>query len=48
MKHKLSITVEEDTVLKIFDLLRGKTYRNKSHFFEIAANRLIDESKKNG
>ena len=44
MKHKLSITVDEDTVLKIQDLLRSRTYRNKSHFFEMAAYKLIKEA----
>jgi len=42
MRHKLSITIDEDTILKIQDLLRSKTYRNKSHFFEIAATKLIE------
>lgn len=42
MRHKLSITIDEDTIGKIQELLRSKTYRNKSHFFEIAANKLIE------
>jgi hypothetical protein len=41
MKHKLSITVDEDTILKIQDSLRSKKYRNKSHFFEVAATKLL-------
>ena len=47
MRHKLSITIDEDTIFKIQDLLRSKTYRNKSHFFEIAASELI-KMVKNG
>lgn len=43
MRYKLSITIDEDTISKIQDLLRSKTYRNKSHFFEIAASKLINE-----
>ena len=42
MKHKLSITIDEDTLLRIRDIIRSKTYRNKSHFFEVAAHKLIE------
>ena len=45
MRHKLSITIDEDTIFKIQDLLRSKTYRNKSHFFEMAASELIKRAK---
>ncbi|MBW2979828.1 hypothetical protein KY360_00245 [Candidatus Woesearchaeota archaeon] len=45
MRHKLSITIDEDTIFRIQDLLRSKTYRNKSHFFEIAASELIKKVK---
>ena len=43
MKVKLSISVEEETVLKVLDRLRSKQFRNKSHFFEFAAERLLEE-----
>ena len=45
MKHKLSITIDEDTLFRIQDMLRSKTFRNKSHFFEVAATKLIKEGK---
>ena len=45
MRYKLSITIDEDTIVKIQELLRNKTYRNKSHFFEIAASKLIEDVK---
>jgi hypothetical protein len=45
MKHKLSITVGEDTLSQIRDVLRSKAFRNKSHFFEVAATKLIKENK---
>jgi len=45
MRHRVSITIDEDTLQKIRDSLRSKTYRNKSHFFEIAANKLLKEEK---
>ena len=44
MRYNISITIDEDTMVKVQDLLRSKIYRNKSHFFEIAANKLIEES----
>lgn len=43
MRQRLSITIDEDTMEKIRDSLRSKTYRNKSHFFEIAAMKLLKE-----
>ncbi|MBC8495576.1 hypothetical protein H8D36_05455 [archaeon] len=43
MRHKLSITIGEDTILQIRDALRNKNYRNKSHFFEIAAINLLEK-----
>ena len=43
MKHKLSISIEQDLILKIFDRMRSTEFRNKSHFFEVAAMRMIEE-----
>ena len=50
MRHRISITIDEDTLGKVRDSLRTKTYRSKSHFFEIAANNLLKEeiSEENG
>lgn len=45
MRYKLSITIDEDTIVKVQELLRNKTYQNKSHFFEIAASKLIEGAK---
>jgi len=42
MRHKLSITIDEDTIFQIKDRLRSKKYRNKSHFFEMAAQKLLE------
>jgi len=41
MRHKISITVDEDTLQSIGNALRSKKYRNKSHFFEMAAEKLL-------
>lgn len=43
MKHRVSITIDESTLEKIRDSLRSKTFRNKSHFFELAADKLLME-----
>ena len=45
MRHKISITVGIDALEKVQELLRTKTYRNKSHFFEIAALKLMQEAQ---
>jgi metal-responsive CopG/Arc/MetJ family transcriptional regulator len=43
MKHKLSISIDEDVILRIYDKLRTKKFRNKSQFFERAATKLLEE-----
>jgi len=45
MRHKISITIDEDTLFKVQEAMRTKTYRNKSHFFEIAAEKLIERGE---
>ncbi len=43
MKQKISITVEEE-VLKVIDKhLESGIFRNKSHMFELAVKRLLEE-----
>ncbi len=34
MKHKISISVEKETIEKIRELIRAGVFRNKSHAFE--------------
>tara|TARA_Y100000031_G_C8156921_1_gene355048 strand:+ start:47 stop:187 length:141 start_codon:yes stop_codon:yes gene_type:complete len=46
MRHRVSITIDEDTLERVRESLRSKTYRNKSHFFEIAANKLLGEKNR--
>ncbi len=37
MKHRISITIDEDTVLKLKEAVRlSSDYRNQSHFVEVA------------
>jgi len=44
MRHKISITVDEDTLFGVYRAMRSKKYRNKSHFFEVAAEKLLGGS----
>ena len=42
MKAKLSISIDEDTLTKVQDMLRSKQFRNKSHIFEYAIEKLAE------
>jgi len=46
MKHKLSITIDEQAVLDILKAIESGRFRNKSHFVEFAVKKLLEE--KNG
>ncbi len=41
MKVKLSISVEEETCLKIMEYVRQGKFRNKSHAFEYSINKVL-------
>jgi Arc/MetJ-type ribon-helix-helix transcriptional regulator len=43
MKHKISISVEESTIVKIRDGMRRGLFRNKSHAFEYAINEVLKQ-----
>ena len=43
MKHKTSITIEEETILQMRELIRCGLFRNKSHVMDVAIQRLIKE-----
>jgi len=43
MKHKLSITLEEDIILRIAEKLRDRRFRNKSHMIEYAVGKFLEE-----
>lgn len=45
MKHKLSITMDEETVLKVMGKLRNGQFRNKSHVVEYAVKKFLEENK---
>jgi metal-responsive CopG/Arc/MetJ family transcriptional regulator len=41
MKTKLSITIDKETNSKIDEILKDKSFRNKSHLIEIAVMKLL-------
>lgn len=41
MKHKICISVDEKTLLKVKEAIRNHAFRNKSHAFEAAMNKVI-------
>lgn len=45
MKHKTSVSFDEETILKIRELIRSGSFRNKSHVVEYAIKKLVEERK---
>lgn len=45
MKQKLSITIEEETIKKLSEVVREGRFRNKSHIVEYSLNKLLSEDK---
>jgi len=43
MKHKLSVSIDMDTVLQMFEKIRDGTFRNKSHLVEFAIKKYLEE-----
>jgi Arc/MetJ-type ribon-helix-helix transcriptional regulator len=43
MKQKLSITIEEDKVKIIEEMLKDGSFRNKSHIVECSLNKFLQE-----
>jgi Arc/MetJ-type ribon-helix-helix transcriptional regulator len=43
MKKKISITIEEATLEEVARHVDSGTYRNKSHFIELAVNKKIKD-----
>jgi len=44
-KCKVSVSVSEDTIVKIREAVRNKKFRNRSHAFEYAVDKLLGEEK---
>ena len=45
MKHKICISVDEETLLKVKEAIRNHKFRNKSHAFEAAVNDILEDNK---
>lgn len=45
MKQKLSITIENETVRIIEELVKTGKFRNKSHAFEYSINKILRDEQ---
>ncbi len=45
MKQKLSITIDEETVVLLEKMLKDGTFRNKSHAVEFSLNKILRENR---
>jgi len=45
MKKKVSISIEENKIAKIEGYVREGVFRNKSHVFEFALDKFLEENK---
>ena len=45
MKHKTSVSFDEETIIKIRELIRTGNFRNKSHVVEFAIQKLIEDKE---
>lgn len=43
MKQKLSISIDEEKIIKIEELINGCKFRNKSHVIEYSLNKFLQE-----
>lgn len=43
MKQKLSITIDEETIKIVENILREGLFRNKSHIIEYSLNKFLKE-----
>ncbi|MFC1697995.1 hypothetical protein ACFL1H_06655 [Nanoarchaeota archaeon] len=43
MKHKVSITMDQETILAINDKMRDGWFRSKSHFIEWAIKKVLED-----
>jgi Arc/MetJ-type ribon-helix-helix transcriptional regulator len=47
MKHKICITIDEETLLLIREKIRKGIFRNRSHAFEFSVMEQINQTDKN-
>lgn len=41
MRNKISVTIDEETLKKVEEMVESKIFRNRSHFFEVAAEKFV-------
>jgi metal-responsive CopG/Arc/MetJ family transcriptional regulator len=46
MKIKVSVSMEENTFKEVEETVRDSLFRNKSHFIEVAIQKLLEEGRK--
>ena len=46
MKQKISVTVEEETLRLLDEIMKTGVFRNKSHAVEFSLNKILNEGKK--
>ena len=44
MRQKLSVSIEEDTLRRLDELLKDVAYRNKSHVVEMALQKFLEDN----
>jgi Arc/MetJ-type ribon-helix-helix transcriptional regulator len=42
MKHKISISIDEETLIALREQLRQKNFRNRSHAIESAIQKMLE------
>ena len=45
-KHKISISVDEETLVKIMEGVRKGVFRNRSHAFELSVKEVMEKNEK--
>ena len=45
MKKKISISIEENTIKKVSDVVKQGTFRSNSHFIELAVVKFLEKEK---
>lgn len=46
MKQKISVTIEEDLINIIENMLADNNFRNRSHMVEVAINKFVEGDRK--
>lgn len=47
MKQKINITIDEEKIIKINEILKKELFRNRSHVLEYALTKFLENENKN-